>query len=155
VGAAMFRGVSHINMDAKFRIAIPTRYRELLLEQSTGRMVANIDLNQPKCLVLYPSNVWVGIEERIQSQLLNAGKSARILRLLLSHASDVDMDANGRLLLPAELRTHINLEAVLLGLGKKLELWREDDWLVEQAASFDEIEDAALVEKIVGDIGYI
>ena len=153
----MFRGIKHINMDSKFRIAIPTRYRDLLIEESAGRLVANIDLNQKKCLALYPATVWVDIEESIQQRLPNAGTSARILRLILSHATDVEMDSSGRLLLPAELRGHIKLEkkAVLLGLGKKLELWREDDWDIEQAASFDEIQDSALVEKIVGEIGYI
>ena len=153
----MFRGVKHITMDSKFRIAIPTRYRELLMAESAGRLVANIDLNQQKCLALYPATVWAEIEDSIQKQLRNAGTSARILRLILSHATDVEMDASGRLLLPVELRTHIKLEkkAVLLGLGKKLELWREDDWSVEQAASFEEIQDAALVEKVIGDIGYI
>lgn len=153
----MFRGVNHINMDSKFRIAMPTKYREALLEESAGRMVVNIDLNQPECLALYPANIWDEIEERIQSQLRNVGEEARIRRLLLGHASDIEMDASGRLLLPAALREHARLDkkVTLIGMGKKLELWREDKWEAEKAAGFKEATDPVLVEKLIGNIGYI
>lgn len=153
----MFRGVNPINMDSKHRIAMPTKYREAILQQSAGRLVVNIDINQPKCLAIYPANVWEDIEERIQGRLRNAGQGARMLRLLLGNACDVDMDANGRLLLPTLLREHAKLEkkVVLVGLVKKLELWREDDWAAEQSDGYKDIQDPELVAKIIDDIGFI
>ncbi|NNC54601.1 MAG: division/cell wall cluster transcriptional repressor MraZ [Pseudomonadales bacterium] len=153
----MFRGTNHINVDSKYRVAIPARYRPLLYQESAGKLVANIDINRARCVVMYPTPVWEQIEERIQERLNNSGQSARIQRLMLSRATEIDMDTSGRILLPADLREHINLDkkAVLLGLGRKLELWREDDWQTEQQAGMQEIEDSELVAQIVNDVGYI
>ena len=60
----MFRGTSAINLDAKGRIAIPSRYRDELDERSEGRLVITIDLNSP-CLAIYPLSEW----ERVETQL--------------------------------------------------------------------------------------
>ena len=53
----MFRGASAVNLDAKGRLAIPTRYRAELLEQNQGQMVCTVDIRQP-CLLLYPLKEW-------------------------------------------------------------------------------------------------
>ena len=129
----MFRGVQHINMDAKGRLAMPTRQREPLREQSEGQVVVTID-TQVACLVIYPLPEWERIEKDIQN--LPALKPAvkRFQRLVLGYATDLEMDGSGRLLLPQSLRDYAQLykSVVLVGQGKKLELWSEPLWLAER-----------------------
>ncbi|MGB5323898.1 MAG: division/cell wall cluster transcriptional repressor MraZ [Pseudomonadales bacterium] len=153
----MFRGTNHINVDSKYRVAIPARYRELLLQECAGKLVANIDINRNPCIALYPVPVWEEIEESVLQNFPRFGQGSRAQRLLLSRASEVDMDSSGRVLLPPDLREHIKLDkkAVILGNGKKFEVWRQEDWQRDQELGMQEIEDNELVEKIVSNIRYI
>ena len=129
----MFRGVQHINMDAKGRLAMPARQREPLLSQCEGQIVVTID-TQSACLVIYPLPEWERIEQDIQS--LPALKPAvkRFQRLMLGYATDLELDGNGRMLLPQPLRDYAQLDKklVLVGQGNKLELWSEALWLAER-----------------------
>ena len=129
----MFRGVQHINMDAKGRLAMPARQREPLLSHCQGQIVVTID-TQSKCLAIYPLPEWERIEQDIQG--LPALKPAvkRFQRLMLGYATDLELDGNGRLLLPHSLREYAQLDKklVLVGQGNKLELWSEALWLAER-----------------------
>lgn len=129
----MFRGVQHINMDAKGRLAIPARQREPLLSHCAGQVVLTID-TQSSCLVIYPLPEWERIEKEIQ--ILPALKPAvkRFQRLVLGYATDLELDDNGRMLLPAPLREYASLEKklVLVGQGNKFELWSESLWMAER-----------------------
>ena len=131
--AGVFRGVQHINMDAKGRLAMPARQREPLVSQSAGQVVVTIDTQSP-CLVIYPLPEWERIEKDIQN--LPALKPAvkRFQRLMLGYATDLELDGNGRLLLPQPLRDYAQLDKklVLVGQGNKLELWSEAQWLAER-----------------------
>jgi len=132
----MFRGVQHINMDAKGRLAVPLRQRESLLAQSEGCVVITID-TQSRCLTLYPLPEWERIEAEIQSLPALNPAVKRFQRLMLGYAADIELDGNGRVLLPQSLRDYAHLEkkVVLVGQGNKLELWSEDQWLAEQEAA--------------------
>jgi MraZ protein len=136
---AVFRGVQHINMDAKGRLAMPARQREPLLSESQGLLVATID-TQSRCLAIYPLPEWEKIEREIQD--LPALKPAvkRFQRLVLGYATDLELDGNGRVLLPASLREYAGLEKklVLVGQGKKLELWAEESWLAERDQALED-----------------
>ena len=129
----MFRGVQHINMDAKGRLAMPARQREPLLSECAGQIVVTID-TQSACLVVYPLPEWERIEQDIQS--LPALKPAvkRFQRLMLGYATDLELDGSGRMLLPQSLREYAQLDKklVLVGQGNKLELWSEALWLAER-----------------------
>ena len=129
----MFRGVQHINMDAKGRLAMPARQREPLLSQCDGNIVITID-TQSKCLVVYPLPEWERIEKDIQDLPALDPTVKRFQRLVLGYATDIELDANGRLLLPQSQRDYAQLEKklVLVGQGKKLEIWSEALWLAEQ-----------------------
>ena len=129
----MFRGVQHINMDAKGRLAVPSRQREGLLVQSDGRVVITID-TQSRCLTLYPLPEWERIEADIQSLPALNPAVKRFQRLMLGYAADVELDGSGRVLLPQSLRDYAHLEkkVVLVGQGNKLELWSESLWLAER-----------------------
>ena len=137
--AGVFRGVQHINMDAKGRLAMPARQREPLLTQCAGQIVVTID-TQSSCLAIYPLPEWERIERDIQS--LPALKPAvkRFQRLMLGYATDLELDSNGRMLLPQPLREYAQLDKklVLVGQGNKLELWSEALWLAEREQALQE-----------------
>ena len=132
----MFRGVQHINLDAKGRMAVPSRQRELLSVMSEGHIVLTVDTQAP-CLALYALPEWERIEADVQA--LPALKPAikRFQRLVLGYASDLQLDGSGRILIPPALRDYAKLEkrAVLVGQGNKLELWSEDLWQQECLAA--------------------
>ncbi len=135
----MFRGVNNITLDAKGRMAMPTRYRERLHERCDGQLVVTVDRDH--CLLVYPLPEWEEIERKLV-RLPSLNKQARRLqRLLIGHATECQLDANGRVLLPPPLREFASLErqAVLIGQGNKFELWdeqvwneRRDGWLAEE-----------------------
>lgn len=132
----VFRGVQHINMDAKGRLAVPSRQREALLSKCEGRVVITID-TQTSCLAIYPLQEWERIESEIQALPALNPAVKRFQRLVLGYATDLELDGNGRVLLPQSLRDYAHLEkkVVLVGQGNKLELWSEDLWLAEREAA--------------------
>ncbi|MDF8319523.1 MULTISPECIES: division/cell wall cluster transcriptional repressor MraZ [Serratia] len=125
----MFRGATMVNLDSKGRLAVPTRYRELLNEESQGQMVCTIDLHQA-CLLLYPLPEWEIIEQKLSRLSSMNPAERRVQRLLLGHASECQMDSAGRLLLANTLRQHAGLtkEVMLVGQFNKFELWDEQTW---------------------------
>lgn len=125
----MFLGSHAINMDSKGRFAVPTRVRETLTSQCDGRLVITAH-NEERCLLVYPEPQWQELLPRIEA-LPNLNKAAsRLQRLLIGYACPMEMDANGRLLLPQTLRDYAGAEKklMLVGQGKKLELWSEARW---------------------------
>jgi MraZ protein len=135
----LFRGVNNINLDAKGRLAIPTRYRDLLSEHCNGHLVVTIDTDE-RCLLIYPLPRWEDIQRKVESLSSFNPASRRVQRLLIGHATDIQLDTNGRILLTSPLRDYAKLEkkAVMLGQGHKLELWAEDHWIERRDAWVDE-----------------
>lgn len=125
----MFRGATLVNLDNKGRLAIPTRYRDVLSEESQGQMVCTIDLYQP-CLLLYPLPEWEIIERKLSRLSSMNPAERRVQRLLLGHASECQMDNAGRLLIAGTLRQHAQLtkSVMLVGQLNKFELWDEQVW---------------------------
>lgn len=124
----MFRGFSILSLDAKGRLAIPARYREELQACCASRLVITVDSD--RCLLIYPEPNWGEIERKLQ-RLPSFNPAARKLqRLYIGHAQEVPMDAQGRVLLPPELRRFASLDkrVALVGQGNKFELWDEDIW---------------------------
>jgi MraZ protein len=121
-------GHTSINLDAKGRLAIPTRYRAYLDEVAGGKICATV--HPDICLMLYPLNEWGPVQRRVM-KLSNMEPKARDLqRLIIGYASDLEMDGNGRLLLPPSLRdfAHLEKKVVLIAVGNKCELWDEQRW---------------------------
>jgi len=120
-------------MDAKGRLAMPARQREPLMSISAGQVVATID-TQAACLVIYPLPEWERIERDIQKLPTLNPAVKRFQRLVLGYATDLELDGNGRFLLPQSLRDHAQLDkrVVLVGQGNKMELWSEELWLAER-----------------------
>lgn len=134
----MFRGATTINLDGKGRLAVPMRYRELLLEESQGQMVCTIDLHQP-CLLLYTLLQWEVIEQKLSRLSSMNPVERRIQRLLLGHASECQMDSAGRLLIASTLRQHAGLtkQVMLVGQFNKFELWDEENWYQQVKEDID------------------
>ena len=125
----MFRGVNTLTLDTKGRMAMPTRYRDRVIELSEGKLVVTIDTDE-RCLLLYTLPDWEQIERKLDALPSFNAQARRIQRLLMGHATDVEMDGNGRVLLPPPLREYAGLDkhVVLIGQGKKFELWDEQLW---------------------------
>jgi MraZ protein len=109
-------------------MVMPTKYRERLLERSAGRLVVTIDRDQ--CLLLYPLPDWEEIERKLMRLPTLNVQARRLQRLMVGHATDLELDGHGRVLLPAELRNFAGLvrDGVLLGQGNRFELWDEARW---------------------------
>jgi len=125
----MFRGSNSATLDGKGRMALPTRTRETLSGLSQNKVVVTIDMREP-CLLLYPLSDWEVVQGKLES-LSNINPQARLLqRLLIGHATDLQLDGAGRLLLPSMLRDFAQLEKklVLVGQGNKIEIWSEQNW---------------------------
>jgi len=138
-------------MDAKGRLAMPARQREPLAERCGGKIVVTID-TQATCLVIYPLPEWERFESEVQA--LPAMKPAirRFQRLTLGYATDLELDANGRMLLPQSLREYAQLDKklVVVGQGNKLELWSEALWFAERdQALLESGNDAELPEELM------
>lgn len=136
----MFRGVTQINLDVKGRMAFPSRYRDKLIQSCDGQIVVTVDVDRDQCLLIYPFPEWERIEQKlIKLPILNR-TARRLQRLLIGHATECQLDGNGRILLPPPLREFARLDkrTVLIGQGNKFELWdeptwdeRRDQWLAE------------------------
>lgn len=145
----MFRGINAVVLDAKGRMAIPARYREQLQRGSNtaAQVVITIDTESP-CLLLYPFPEWELIEQKLQALPSFNRVTRRIQRLLIGHATELELDSNGRILLPPLLRdyAHIDKRIMMVGQGKKFEVWDEQQWqngraawLVEEANATDQL----------------
>lgn len=130
----MFRGFDELNMDAKGRIGLPTRYQERVLADCQGKFVVTVDIRE-NCLVLYPLPEWEVIEARLDQLPSSQPAYAMLKRRLIGYATEINIDATGRLLLSPELRTFAGLEksVVLAGQGKKCEVWNKQAWDAMQA----------------------
>lgn len=124
----MFRGIAKLNLDGKGRLAVPAKYRELLSAQCEGRLIVTADPS--RCLLIYPLPEWEPIEQKLNSLSSFNPRTRSLQRLLVGNASDVELDAAGRILIPPPLREFAALEknAVLVGQGNKFELWDEESW---------------------------
>jgi MraZ protein len=134
----MFRGATLVSLDSKGRLAVPTRYRDLLNDGSQGQMVCTIDLHHP-CLLLYPLSEWEIIEQKLSHLSSMDPVERRIQRLLLGHASECQMDSAGRLLIAGTLRQHAGLvkDVMLVGQFNKFELWDEQTWYQQVKEDID------------------
>lgn len=124
----MFRGLNHVSLDAKGRLAIPVRYREAISEGADGALVATVD--RDRCLLLYPREEWECIERKLVELPSLRPETRALQRMLLGYATDLQMDGHGRILLAPPLREYAGLDhrVVMIGQGHKFELWSEAGW---------------------------
>lgn len=128
----MFRGITHLNVDTKGRLAMPSRYRDAINSESASQLVVTVD-HTDRCLLIYPMKDWLKVEEQLMG-LSNMNRRARnVQRMVLGHASECELDGQGRILIPAPLREYAGLEkkTILVGQLNKFELWGADAWAAQ------------------------
>ena len=127
---AVFQGASSLSLDAKGRLSVPTRHRDVLSATAAGQLT--ITKHPPGCLMVFPRPEWEKFRERIAALPMDAQWWKRIF---LGNAMDVEMDGTGRVLVSPELReaAGISKEAVLLGMGSYFELWDKATYDAQEA----------------------
>lgn len=142
----MFMGEFHHALDPKGRIFVPAKFRETLGD----RCVVTRGLDQ--CLFVYTTDEWSAMEEKLRKLPMTQSDARAFVRFFFSGAVDVELDKQGRIMLPGNLREYAGLtkEAVVVGVSSRFEIWSKDVWerYMESAAQSFE----AIAEKIV-DLG--
>jgi MraZ protein len=144
----VFFGETAINLDAKGRLAIPMRYREALVEQCHNRLVLTYSAFDSGSLWLQPEKTWESVRDDVMT-LPSFNPSHRALqRRLVGSASAVEPNGTGRILLPPSLRQAAGMEkrVIMLGMGKRFEIWNEDTYLAKRAEEESSLDEQASAE---------
>jgi len=134
----MFIGEYTYSIDEKKRLAVPVKFRKALGKKAV------IAIGLDNCLVIYPTNEWNKMAKKLESLPISQGDARNFARIMLSGASDVELDKLGRILIPDYLKKHalLNKNVAILGLANKIEIWSEERW----------IEYKNKTQSVVGDI---
>ena len=126
----MFQGASSLSLDAKGRLSVPTRHRDVLLATASGQLT--LTRHPHGCLMMFPRPEWEKFRQRIAQLPMSAQGWKRIF---LGNAMDVEMDGTGRVLVSPELRAAAGLtrETMLLGMGSHFELWDKTTYDAKEA----------------------
>jgi MraZ protein len=138
----MFQGATALSIDAKGRLAVPTRHREALQSGGVGKQV--LTAHPHRCLLLYPAPAWEPIRARIMGFSSFDAQTSLWKRLLVGFAEEVELDAAGRLLISPELRKFGSFEkqVMMVGQGSHFEIWSQEAWekqLDQLSASSDKL----------------
>ncbi|MBM3350573.1 MAG: division/cell wall cluster transcriptional repressor MraZ [Betaproteobacteria bacterium] len=145
----MFRGATSLSLDAKGRLAVPTKHREALQLECAGSLV--LTAHPHRCLLLYPQQAWEPIQAKMMALSSFDRQSSALQRLLVGFAEDVSLDSVGRVLVSPVLREFAALdkEVMLVGQGSHFELWSMPAWRaqLEQVMQSDSF---AMPEELEG-----
>lgn len=134
----MFGGAHELSIDSKGRLAIPAKFRDVLLRQYTPSLVVTLDSREK--LLMYPEAEWANVSAQLLS-LKVAGNPVlqRFQNLLLHNAETVEWDGSGRILISANLRKRVDFdkEVTLVGRANRLELWGREHWEAEMNQALD------------------
>ncbi|MGH8547562.1 MAG: division/cell wall cluster transcriptional repressor MraZ [Methylococcales bacterium] len=146
-----FRGVDTINLDGKGRFSIPTKYRAELQELCGCKLV--VTANRDRCLVLYPLPLWEEVERKLQGLPTFNKPAQRFKRFILGYSSQCDMDSQGRILVPENLRKFAGLDkrVVLSSQIDRFEMWAEDAW-EENVDAWLRDDNPEELKEIAGDL---
>ncbi len=125
----MFLGSSYLNLDAKSRFAMPTKYRERIIADHGGEMVLTAD-HGGKCLALHPMSSWLVMQKSIASMNPMDKGVKNLMRTVFGYATEIKMDGQGRILVAEPLRDFAKFDKKLMLIGQmdKFELWSEEEW---------------------------
>jgi len=142
----MFLGEYQHNLDIKGRVAIPSKFRQ----QLSGKAIITRGLD--RCLFVFTDKEWEIFAQKIIALPIARSDSRAFTRLMLAEATDVEVDKQGRVLVPAYLReyAHLKKEAIITGLYNRFEIWNLDNWKEYKARTESSGDDIA--EKL-GELG--
>ena len=117
-------GEHHYQMDPKGRISLPAKFREVF------KAGVHLTLGQEGCLYAFPPEQWDRERGRIEDRALTDRDSRGYTRVFFGNAEHVDLDAQGRLVVPRRLREKVRLDrdVAVVGVADRLEIWPEDEW---------------------------
>jgi MraZ protein len=126
----VFQGTSALTLDAKGRVAVPTRHRDALMTSVNGQLT--LTKHPAGCLLVLPRPTWVGLRERLMALPMEADGWRRIF---IGSAVDVEIDAGSRIHVSPELRADAALirDVLLIGMGQRLELWDTSRYAAHEA----------------------
>lgn len=126
----VFQGASNLALDAKGRLSVPARHREILQALCEGRLT--ITKHPDGCLMLFPRPTWEVFRDKVAALPMSA---AGWKRVFLGNAMDVEIDSAARVLISPELRESAGLDkdVVLLGMGSHFELWDRKAYAAHEA----------------------
>jgi MraZ protein len=126
----MFRGQFSHSVDAKGRVSLPARFRDVLMAEGDARFVLTPAVFDA-CLNLYPMKAWEEFERKVSALPSLDATAIRFRRLYVSAAVECELDGSGRVLVPPHLREHAKLEKDVLwaGMGPTLDLWAKSSWV--------------------------
>ena len=135
----MFIGEYHHNIDDKGRIAIPSKYREIL--GSNFVITRGIE----HCIYVYPNDTFNHIVTKLESLPFTKKDARAFTRFFMSGATAIELDKQGRVNVPSPLITYANLskKCVIVGTGDRLEIWNEDDFEEFMSSATMEMSDIA------------
>lgn len=133
----MFMSEYNHSIDAKGRMIVPAKFREAL----GNDFVVTQGLDG--CLFVFPNSEWQVFEEKLRGLPVSNKDARKFTRFFLAGAASVELDSQGRILLPAVLRNFAGLEkeAVVVGVGSRVEIWDKTRW--ENCTSFDDMDEIA------------
>lgn len=133
----MFMGEYNHTIDLKGRLIVPSKFREVLGDEFV--VTKGLD----GCLFVYPNEEWHTFEEKLRTLPLTNKDARKFSRFFLAGAASVEVDKQGRILLPAVLREFAELEkdVVLVGVSSRIEIWNKTKW--EESTQFDNMDDIA------------
>ncbi|WP_066634749.1 division/cell wall cluster transcriptional repressor MraZ [Desulfolucanica intricata] len=145
----MFMGEHQHTIDSKGRMIIPARFREGLGERFV--MTKGLD----SCLFVYPMEEWTELEQKMRSLPFTRKDARAFVRFFFSGACECELDKQGRILIPNNLREYAKLEkeVVVIGVSSRVEIWSKAEWESYNKNASDSVEEIA--EKIVDfDLGF-
>lgn len=133
----MFMGEYNHTIDTKGRVIVPSKFRETLGDEFV--VTKGLD----GCLFVYDNQEWTAFEEKLKALPITNKDARAFVRFFLAGAAGVEVDKQGRILLPASLREFAALEkdVVLIGVGSRIEIWSRERW--EDTASFGDMDTIA------------
>ncbi len=144
----MFRGRFEYSLDDKGRVKIPPKFKELLRGRNINTLVMTIF---DDCIYAYPHDVWEELEKKAVNLPLTNKAARRFKRMFFSSAQDVNIDRQGRVLIPQVLREDAAIEkdVVVLGNLDHIEFWSKERWEEEsRALRSDEEELVSQIEEL-------
>ncbi len=124
----MFRGSFEHSVDAKGRVSVPSRFRDIIADRYEGKLVLTMDFD--KCIMVYPLEEWERVEEKIKGLPQSQQEVKDFTRFIFSNASECELDKQGRILIPPALRERagINKGVMVVGILNKMEIWDRAAW---------------------------
>ena len=145
----MFTGWMTNTMDAKGRLAIPARFRDVLARRGDERLVVTAS---DKCLVAYPIEEWNALIEKVAKLSQFNLKVQDFRRYFVSSGTEYSLDRQGRILIPPSLRESAGLtgQVQLVGMQSNFEIWDKDRWIQERERIRQDFGDLSTVMAELG-----